>query len=152
MKKLMILSVLAISALLTSCATCNLGVRTGPTFANINGDDTDNLDTKVGMFFGAYTECMLFDTFSIQPELQYSLQGAKYTESEGFDGKFKFSYLNLPVMGKVYVSDGFFLEAGPQFGYLLSAKDEYESVSLSGEDDIKEDIKDFDIGGNVGLG
>lgn len=152
MKKLLILSVLAMSALLTSCATCNYGIRAGATVANISGDDTDNLDAKLGLAFGAFTECKIVENFSIQPELLFSSQGAKFTESEGFDGKFKFNYINLPIMGKLYVSDGLFVEAGPQFGYLLSAKDEYESASLSGEDDIKDEVKDLDIGANFGLG
>ncbi|MEY8019936.1 porin family protein [Muriicola sp. SD30] len=152
MRKLMIFSVLVSTALLTSCATCNWGIKAGPNFASIGGDDTDDLDSRVGLFFGGYTECKVLDTFSIQPELLFSQQGADYTESEGFDGSFKFNYLNLPVMGKLYVSDGLFVEAGPQFGYLLSAKDDYESASLSGEDDIKDDIKDLDVGANVGLG
>jgi len=152
MKKSMILTVMGLSLLVSSCAICNYGVRGGANFATIGGDDTDNLDSRTGIFLGAYTECKVFDTFSIQPELLYSQQGAKYTESEGFDGSFKFTYLNLPVMAKLYVSDGLFVEAGPQIGYLLSAKDDYESPGLSGEDDIKEEVKDIDFAGNLGLG
>ncbi|QBA63755.1 porin family protein [Muriicola soli] len=152
MRKLIFFSVLAATALLTSCATCNWGIKAGPNFASVGGDDTDDLDSRFGVFFGAYTECMILDTFSVQPELIFSQQGADYTESEGFDGTFKFNYLNLPVMGKLYVNDGLFVEAGPQIGYLLSAKEEFESMSLSGEDDIKDDIKNIDFGANVGLG
>jgi len=152
MKKLLIISVVAVSALLTSCATTFYGIKAGPNIANIYGDDVDNAESKIGVLFGGYAEFQAFDTFSIQPELLYSAQGAKYTESDGFDGKFKLDYLNIPIMGKFYVSDGFFLEAGPQIGFLLSAKDEYESPGLSGEDDIKEFFKGTDFAANLGLG
>ncbi len=154
MKKLLFISMIGLFALLTSCASVRYGIKAGPTFATITGDDTDNLDAKVGVFFGGLAEIEVVDMFSIQPELLFSSQGTKYSDSDGFDGKFKLNYLNLPVMAKVYVSDGFFLEAGPQLGYLLTAKDEYESPGLSGEDDLKDEglIKDIDVGGNVGLG
>ena len=154
MKKLLFISMIGMLALLTSCTTMRYGVKAGPTFATLTGDDTDNLDAKIGFFFGGLAELEVTDMFSVQPELLFSSQGTKYSDSDGFDGKLKFNYLNLPVMAKVYVSDGFFFEAGPQLGYLLSAKDEYESPGLSGEDDLKDEgfVKDIDVGANIGLG
>ncbi|NNE03271.1 MAG: PorT family protein, partial [Eudoraea sp.] len=154
MKKLLFISMIGMFTLLTSCTTMRYGVKAGPTFATLTGDDTDNLDAKIGFFFGGLAELEVTDMFSVQPELLFSSQGTKYSESDGFDGKLKFNYLNLPVMAKVYVSDGFFFEAGPQLGYLLSAKDEYESPGLSGEDDLKDEgfVKDIDVGANIGLG
>ena len=151
MRKLFFLSLLS-AFVLTSCVTPKFGVRGGANFATITGDDTDNLDSRIGVFFGGLAEFeVVADKFSIQPELLYSMQGAEYSDSGGFDGRFKLDYLNVPVMAKVYVADGFFLEAGPQIGFLLSAKDEYDEP-ISGEDDIKDFIKSTDIGGNVGLG
>jgi hypothetical protein len=152
MRKSMFLSALVLSLMLNSCAVCNWGVKAGPNFASIGGDDTDNLDSRTGFFIGAITECNILDRFALQPELLFSQQGAKYSESDGYDGEFKLNYLNLPVMGKLYVSDGLFVEAGPQFGLLLSAKDKYNSPGDSGEEDIKDDLKAFDFGANVGLG
>ncbi len=55
-------------------------------------------------------------------------------------------------MAKFKVSDGFSVEVGPQVGFLLSAKDEYESDGDSGEEDIKEYFKGTDLGVNVGVG
>ena len=58
-------------------------------------------------------------------------------------------------MAKFYVGEGFSLEAGPQIGLLMSAKDEYDFTGTafkSEEDDIKEFVKDIDFGINVGVG
>ena len=137
--------------LLGSCVPCQFLVRGGANIATVGGDDTDNLSSRLAPYAAVGTECNLFDKFSLQPELVLSMQGAEYEESEGFDGRFKFNYLNVPVMGKLYVSDGLFVEGGPQVGILLSAKDEYDTPT-SGEDDIKDDLKSTDFGANIGLG
>lgn len=47
-------------------------------------------------------------------------------------------------MGKYYVVKGLSLEAGPQLGFLLSAKNESTNV--------KDSFKTFDFGVNLGLG
>ena len=137
--------------LLGSCVPCQFLVRGGGTISTVGGDETDNLSGRFAPFVAVGTECNFFDKVSIQPEVVLSMQGAEYEMSEGFDGRFKFNYLNVPVSAKLYVSDGLFVEAGPQVGLLLSAKDEYDTPT-SGEDDIKDDLKSTDFGANVGLG
>ncbi|NND80281.1 MAG: PorT family protein, partial [Maribacter sp.] len=77
----------------------------------------------------------------------YSAQGADYSE-DGFEGSVKVDYLNLPLMAKFYVAEGFSLEAGPQVGFLLSAKDVYDG----GEDDWSDITKGIDFGLNFGIG
>ena len=54
------------------------------------------------------------------------------------------SYLNIPLMGKYYVTKGFSIEAGPQIGFLLAAKNE--------KTDVKDSFNTFDFGVNFGLG
>jgi hypothetical protein len=130
----------------------SIGVVAGVNFASINGDDTDNLSSLTGIHAGVVVDIPLGEMFSIQPGLVYSAQGAEYSESEGYDGKFKLDYLNLPVIFKYEVADGFTLEAGPQVGFLMSAKDEYESPGDSGEDEIDEFIKGIDFAASLGLG
>ena len=154
MKKLIFLSLLAVLAL-SSCVTTHYGLRGGVNLANLSADDDEGLSTRTGIFFGGFGEFGVTEKIAIQPEILYSQQGSKYEDSESggefFDGQFKFDYLNVPVMAKFYVSDGFFVEAGPQIGILLSAKDEYDTP-FSGEDDIKDFVSSTDFGGNLGLG
>lgn len=150
MRNLLFLSLISIF-LLSSCATTRYGARLGGNYATIAGDETDNLDGKIGFFFGGVAELGVSDKFAVQPEVLFSQQGAKYSDSDGFDGKFNLNYINVPVMAKYKVSDAFSIEAGPQLGFLLSAKDKYDSP-ISGEDDIKEFISNTDFGGNIGVG
>ena len=84
--------------------------------------NTDGTDSKTSFHIGGVVEIPISDSFSVQPELLYSSQGAKAESSFGGDVDFKLSYLNLPIMAKYYVAENFSLEAGPQVGLLLSAK------------------------------
>ncbi|GAA4810445.1 porin family protein [Litoribaculum gwangyangense] len=125
----------------------NFGIKGGMNFSLIVGDDTDNFDGKIGFHLGGVLEFPISEKFSLQPELLYSLQGDKST-FDGMEIKFKLDYLNLPMMAKYYVTEGFSLEAGPQVGFLMSAEAEGGGISL----DIKDIIKDVDFGLNFGVG
>lgn len=149
MRKIVFISLLALLTL-SSCVCHNLGLKTGVNVATLNGDDTDDLDSRTGMFFGGFAELCITDEIAIQPEILYSQQGTKFS-SEGYDVKFKLDYLNVPVMAKFKLSEEFMVEAGPQVGVLLSAKEEFESSMDSFEDDAKEDYKNIDFGANVGV-
>lgn len=54
------------------------------------------------------------------------------------------SYINLPLMGKYYVTKGFSVEAGPQIGYLIGA--DFEGTN------VKDNYKKLDFGANIGVG
>ena len=151
MKKILLISILA-SVSLSSCVCHNLGLTTGLNMASVNGEDTDNFNARTGMFFGGFAELCVTNEFAVQPELFYSMQGAKYSQSDGYDGTFKLDYINLPIMAKIKVVDELYIQAGPQIGFLLSATDEFKSTNDSGEDDIKDSLKNLDFGANIGLG
>ncbi|GAA4952281.1 hypothetical protein GCM10023314_27140 [Algibacter agarivorans] len=129
----------------------SFGVKAGVNFSDITGDDTASFSGLTAFHIGVVSEIMISETFAFQPELLYSAQGSDWKddfEGETFEGTVKLSYLNIPLMAKYYVAEGFSLEVGPQLGLLLSAKDEYDST----EDDIKDDLKGLDFGVNFGLG
>jgi hypothetical protein len=113
------------------------GFKVGLNVSDItNKDDTKYL---LGLHTGFFGEFKFNKKFSIQPELLYSSQGAKFNE-----GAKKLDYFNMPIMAKYYISDAFDFEVGPQFGFLLSAKQ-------SGID-IRSSFKTTDIGINFGAG
>lgn len=138
------------------------GAKAGLNLANITGDVEDN-SMKLALHLGGMAEIKISETFAVQPELLYSALGTKFP-----DGKLALNYLVLPLMAKFSVTDNLTLEAGPQFGYLLSAKSIYDeeeddlpsittksssSKSQSASTasvDIKEYFKSFDLGGAVG--
>ena len=154
-KHIFILGVLLL--LLGSCLPCGLTVRGGLNGSTLNSSESsDELSTLFTPYVGVGTECEVADLVGVRLELNYSQQGANYENSPGsddvlYDGKFQLDYLNIPVMAKVNLSDNFFVEAGPQVGLLLSAKDKYDSP-IEGEDDAKDLFKSTDFGANIGLG
>ena len=150
MKKVVLIFVALLFSVTANAQDLNFGVKAGLNLSSITGDETDDLSSLTSFHAGVMADISISETFSVQPEIIYSAQGTKYDDSDGFDGKFKFDYLNIPIMAKVEVTEGLSVEAGPQIGFLLSAKDEYESASESGEDDVEEFFKSTDIA--VGLG
>ncbi|MDU8887273.1 porin family protein [Yeosuana sp. MJ-SS3] len=151
MRKIVLFLLLLPFFILTSCGCHSYGLKAGLNASTIRGDDTDNLDPRIGFQFGGFAEFCFDEVVAIQPELLYSQQGAKYSESDGYDGTFKLDYINVPVMAKFNLGENFAIEAGPQAGILISAKDDYESSGDSGVDDIKDDIKNIDYGASFGI-
>ena len=147
MKKLILFAALAIFVIANSNAQVNFGAKAGVNFADITGDDVDSFSGRTAFHVGFVAEIMISEKFAFQPELLYSAQGSDY-DDEDFSGSVKADYLNVPLMAKYYVGEGFSLEAGPQVGLLLSAKDDYGD----GEEDIKEFLKSTDFGLNLGVG
>ncbi len=94
------------------------GAKAGINLANLRGNG-ETTNSRTSIHFGLVAEYKLNEQFAIQPELLYSGQGAKERGTlMGTDIKvtLKFDYLNLPVMFKYYVTEGFSLQAGPQLG------------------------------------
>ncbi|MBT8320370.1 MAG: PorT family protein [Eudoraea sp.] len=147
MKKLLLFAVLALFSFNALNAQVKFGAKAGVNFSDITGEMVDSFNGRTSIHFGVMSEFTLSDMFALQPELLYSSQGSDYEEEE-FSGTVKVDYLNIPVMAKIYVADGFFFQAGPQVGFLLSATDEYDDE----EDDIKDFLKGTDFGFNLGLG
>ncbi|MDR6967937.1 opacity protein-like surface antigen [Flavobacterium arsenatis] len=159
MKKI-ILSVFTVLTFgLVNAQEINYGAKAGLNIATIVGDVEEDLESKVGFHLGGFVEFKISEKFSIQPELLYSQQGTKleYTESDGFENytikaTAKYDYLNIPVMAKYYVANGFNLQAGPQIGFLVGAKDKVEVESIALEVDAKDNLNKLDFGLNFGAG
>lgn len=137
------------------------GVKGGINLHTITGDVSEDVSSKVGFQIGGFAEFKLSDKFAIQPELLFSTQGAKLESSEPEFGisseqKLNLTYLNIPVMAKFYATEKFSLEAGPQVGFLLSAKSKYEATfdgeTESGDEDVKDTLESIDFGVNFGAG
>lgn len=118
------------------------GAKAGLNIADFGGDaETDG--SRTGFHVGAVAEFKLTEQFSIQPELLYSMQGASVKEGD-MDEDYKLDYLNVPIMAKYYLFEGFSIQAGPQVGFLMSAK--------YGDTDVKDYFKSIDFALNGGVG
>lgn len=151
MKKiLVIVAVLAISV--SSFAQTTFGVKAGANIANIKLSGMGiSLDTKAktGLIVGAFAKFNLSESFAVQPELLFAQYGAKIDLSAFGEGEIteSLNYLAIPVMAKYYFG-GFNVQAGPQIGILMSAKEEMDGES----EDVKDDYKGADFGLNIGAG
>lgn len=92
--------------------------KTGLNFANMTNSDGS---MKPGLNIGVAGEVMMTDHFAIEPGIFYSMQGTKGKDS-GVTLKIKNDYLNIPILFKGYVYEGFNLFAGPQLGFKVSSK------------------------------
>lgn len=164
MKKIILCGAIALFGFFSANAQeVQFGAKAGVNFATVTGDETEDVSGRTAFHVGAVAEIKISDKFSFQPELLYSAQGVKEDYSENFGGTeikieetIKYDYLNIPLMAKYYVAEGFSIEAGPQVGFLMSAKYEAEAssagVSESETIDLKDETSGIDFGLNFGLG
>lgn len=164
MKKVM-LALIAFLAIGTANAqSARFGIKGGLNVSNLAGD-VDNASAKIGAHVGGLVEIKIAKKFAIQPELLLSLQGTKsdYSYSEpGYsytsENKINLTYLNVPVMAKFYVIPKLSLEAGPQLGILVGAKNKYSETendngnvySYSETADVKGGLKTIDAAFDFG--
>jgi opacity protein-like surface antigen len=161
MKKIMLTAAAVMAFAFSNAQETKFGVKGGINLHTITGDVSEDVSSKVGFQIGGFAEFKLSDKFAIQPELLFSTQGAKLETSEPEFGisseqKLNLTYLNIPVMAKFYATEKFSLEAGPQVGFLLSAKSKYEATfdgeTESGDEDVKDTLESIDFGVNFGAG
>lgn len=157
MKKLFLGAAIAMSSL--SFAQ-TFGIKGGMNLSSVsNADsfDVENSDisskSKVGFNAGVFANFPVAESFSIQPELLYNQLGTKLTgrNEMGNDDSIteNMDYLSLPVMLQYNLVPQFYLEAGPQFSYLLSNKVKYNGDS---SDSNTDGLNKFDIGIGIGAG
>ena len=142
MKKLLLTAAAVFAFGFANAQETKFGVKAGLNMADWSGEDADGIDSRVSFHVGGFAEIKLADKFALQPELLYSSQGGK---ADG--GTYNVDYINIPVMAKFYVIEKLSIEAGPQVGFLVSAKAKPDS----GDDiDIKDELKSTDFGINAG--
>lgn len=147
MKKLLFLAVALIMGVSAANAQeFTYGVKAGANLANVTNMEAD---MKISLYAGAFAEYKFNDWLAVSPELLYSRQGAAYSEG-GDKFKYRFNYINLPVLAKFYVIDGLSIDVGPQFGYMLNArvwgKVDGETATVDFEDAADVELNKFDIG------
>lgn len=134
---------LATSASLAQHA--NIGIKGGINAYTLNSENSNN-DRKIGYHIGLMGHFHISDNFALQPELVYSVQGAKYSIA-GTEAKLNLNYINVPLLFQYMFDNSFRLQAGPQLGLLVSAKNEIGNTKT----DVKSDFEKIDLGLSVGV-
>lgn len=142
---------LALATILMTGSTfaqhANIGFKAGLNSYNISNNSGSSYNSKLGLNIGMFGHIHLDKQLAFQPELVYSSQGAKYTYL-GTETTINLDYINVPLLLQYMFENGFRLEAGPQVGFLVSAKSKTNNATT----DIKSSIKGIDLGLAIGLG
>ena len=158
-------STLAFAQQKTSTSPATFGVKGGMNVSSLsNGADLSDSKSKIGFNAGVFANIPLASSFSVQPEVIYNDLGSKVTReytSLGNTYRNEYSrnlgYVAVPVMFQYNATPEFYLEAGPEFGFLVSANDKFKnSTNNNSSTQIaslnKDDFKTFNFGIGIGAG
>lgn len=154
MKKIILTLFIAAVTTVSVNAQASFGVKGGVNFASIMGDTPSGLKFRTAYNFGLVAEIETSSSTSIQPEIMYSSQGFHY-DGGRINGEtiaednYKLDYLNIPIVFKYYINEGFSFETGPQVGFLLSAKTADDTVN---SDHLRDNLTNATFDWVVGFG
>ncbi len=131
-----------------------VGIKAGPNFATIDTKSSPgtNYKNRAGFHGGAFV-LIKGGKIGVQPEIIFSQQGSK-VEIDSKNLESNFSYMNIPIILKLYTVAGINIQAGPQFGFVTSAEapvqQQLGGVATVG--DVKDKMKSSDFTVALGLG
>ena len=111
---------------------------------NVANDELIGSKYKAGMAAGADVEYMLTNHLSASLGAYYSMQGCRfpdyvYTAGATYTGynaqHVNTQYINVPLMVNYYITHGLAVKAGVQVGFLLNAKEKYNTSNVTKNED-----------------
>lgn len=144
---------------LDSGMTAKFGIKGGLNLTSLYVDNVSSEHMKAGFNAGIFAKLPVTRGFSIQPELLYSVKGAKDTYNNLAEGsgeyRFNLGYVELPLLAVVNLAPNFNLHAGGYAAYLVSAdvKDVNSDGTVTGATELNADnFQRWDFGLVGGLG
>jgi len=123
----------------TASAQFKFGVGGGLNIANLGGSDISGTESILGYNGGFMAEVKLPIKLGVEADLLFSTKGASLGKSD-----LKLSYIDLPVVMKIYMVKILSFQLGAQYSMLVKA---------SADDvNIKEAYKSNDLSAVLGLG
>ena len=109
-----------------------LGAKLGANLSNVYDSEGEDFvaDAKLGFVAGGFVTIPLTKLFAIQPEVLYSQKGFKGSGSlfgSSYSYKRTTDYLDVPIFLAFRPIEYLSILVGPQFSYLLSEKNEFNS-------------------------
>lgn len=134
-KNLLLLLVVVLYGTMGHAQSFKLGVKGGVNFSSLNVDpaeDYSNPDSRFGIHLGVFGQMELTDRLSLQPELFFQQEGAKFENSEEIE-RAKLGYIAVGAGLSYEVLDRVNLMIMPQIGFLsggeFEEEDKIENVS-----------------------
>ncbi len=157
--------------------TTEYGLKAGINYSKytpnleFNGIEVVDFNGKFGFFVGGFVNFGFSDILKLQPELLFALQGTNTSQEielrfspdqEPVVGELKSrvteSTISVPIMLQIYPTEKFYIEIGPQFGYIVSRKEKVTDdpfTELGSPFGVSEDCPNcdkFDLGASLGVG
>lgn len=152
MKKLFLGAALAMGTLTFAQ---QFGIKGGVNMSSVSKDgDFRDSKSKIGYYAGVFMNAPIAENFSIQPEVFYNNLGSKFTVA-GTEHTLNLDYVTIPVMFQYNATPEFYLEAGPQVGFLVNSKiksSKQIAENVLNAFNSKDNYNSFDFGMGVGAG
>lgn len=165
MKRLLSVLALSLFTLCSSAKPLQFGVRGG---LNISDESShkylsgisNSTKFRQGFNLGGVVNMPITEKFDVEADVMYSMQGFKqdiYTTTlDEYDEvvlqTITSHYLNIPVVAKYYITNGLYVECGPQVGFLMGRTNNAEVLTPVDPYEYSNTKKvDFSIVGGLGL-
>ncbi len=137
-----------------------LGFKAGANLSNVikSGEGDFKSKFKPGFAAGIFVDIPVVEGLSFAPEIVFSQKGYQSSGSilgGDYDYKVTTNFIDLPVLAKFWIAEGFNLSIGPQVSFLLSTTESFKSGSREFRTTVEETNKGLKkslVGGVVGLG
>lgn len=164
-KKVALILGVAVMAMTANAQRVSFGLKGGMNISSESQSDvvksyiSDGLSYRTAFHIGGVLNYMLAERWDLEADLLYSMQGYKdkinttdgTQQISGNNYKVTSHYLTLPIGVKYYPIAGFYVECGPQLGYLLSKKGKLDAWEVY-DPYTSDNIKRFEFGIFGGLG
>lgn len=176
MKKLLLIASVAVMGAAVKAQEFRFGPKAGFAMSTMKIDEKQDdlgarkMSPKYTFYIGGMAEYKINDNFGFQAEVLYSPLGGK-EKIEGVNAgvlfvgeqtKVNLGTVLVPISAKYFITEGFSVAAGANFGIILTAKQktvigsdfvsiDVEDENGSGEVDIKDDIKKLNLAPFVGV-
>ena len=162
LKKLVLVALVAASAVF---AQINVSGRVAFNYGNVWGENTDEMDWGAGFIIGPEVRYNINPMISIISGLELDYRRVSYEYHVDYDRYLdpdlknydvtettSFMYLDIPLLLRIKPVSFFYVEAGMNFDFNLSANNvlEYDDESIS--DDVSASVKTFEYALVCGLG
>lgn len=124
------------------------GLKLGGNFSYLASETFEQNEFLYGAHGGIYFPILVRNRFEVQPEILFSMQGGGNKTSNSTTTE-RLNYIAVPIAAKIYFSNWFNIQAGPQFSYLVNARSQYNDTETI---DNSEDFFTHDFSFLLGIG
>ncbi len=113
------------------------GVKGGANFTGFH-TGSSTFSSEFGINLGGIAEYSISDKFSLQAELLFNQKAGTFTVKDNSNivlgnVESKLGYIDIPILAKIYLGDKFSFEVGPQIGFNVSEKTEFNGSEVDTE-------------------